>query len=471
MIKAPPPGSKIPFAPSIVLDSDAKEHYVPSPMYTFLYNILLAFAAAFLVPYYGAKIALRGKYRKSIGPKFGFAPASQGEDIKGTPRIWVHAVSVGEVTAAAPIVAALRDRFPLAAIVLSTSTETGQEMARKTIKGATAFIYFPLDIPFVIRKVLNRVRPDIVIPVETEVWPNFIRLCGERGVKVLMVNGRLSPRSFKRYRKTRFFWKGILRNIDEIGTISETDAHRFRTLGADFTRVRVMGNAKYDSLAARAEQALRDEIADKLNIPSDTQVFVAGSTHEGEERVVLSVWRRLLPEYPDLLLILVPRHVERADEVLRLLRDEGFSDSITMAEIESGKRRKDERIIVVDMIGELFRVYSLATVVYCGGSLVPKGGQNILEPASWGKVVLYGPSMEDFVDEKESLEAAGAGIQVAGERELFEGIEVLMKDPGSRKKRGNAGKAIVAANRGASGRYAGMVADALTRDDQSKKAG
>jgi 3-deoxy-D-manno-octulosonic-acid transferase len=452
-----------------VLDSDAKEHYVPSPMYTFLYNILLAFAATFLLPYYGAKIVVTGKYRKSIGPKLGFAAPQEGEDMKGTPRIWVHAVSVGEVTAAAPIVAALRERFPLAAIVLSTSTETGQEMARKTIKGATAFIYFPLDIPFVIRRVLNRVRPDIVIPVETEVWPNFIRLCGERGVKVLMVNGRLSPRSFRRYRKTRFFWKETLRRIDEIGAISETDAGRFRALGADPARVRVIGNAKYDSLAARAEPALRDEIAGKLNIPSGAQAFVAGSTHEGEEPIVLSVWRRLLVAYPDLLLILVPRHVERGGEVLRILREEGFSDCIAMSEIQQGKRRGDERIVVVDIIGELFRVYSLATVVYCGGSLVPKGGQNILEPASWGKVVFYGPSMEDFVDEKESLEAAGAGIQVAGEMELFEGMQSLMKDPRSRETRGEAGKAVVASNRGASGRYAEMVADALTGKTSERK--
>ena len=456
---------------SIVLDSDAKEHYVPSPMYTFLYNILLAFAAVFLAPYYGAKIVLTGKYRRSIGPKFGFPAANGLEGIDGSPRIWVHAVSVGEVTAAAPIVAALRERFPLAAIVLSTSTETGQEMARKTIKGATAFIYFPLDIPSVIRRVLNRVRPDIVVPVETEVWPNFIRLCGERGVKVLMVNGRLSPRSFRGYKKTRFFWTQILRNIDEIGTISETDAGRFRALGADPARVRVIGNAKYDSLAARALPALREEIAGKLNVPSDSRVLVAGSTHEGEERVVLSVWRRLLMEYPDLLLILVPRHVERAGDVLRIIRKEGFSDCSTMSEIARGGRRKDERIIVVDIIGELFRVYSLATVVYCGGSLVPKGGQNILEPASWGKVVFYGPSMEDFVDEKDSLEAAGAGLQVAGEMELFEGIQTLMKDPRSRKTRGDAGKAVVDSNRGASGRYAGMVADALTREGKSKSAG
>ena len=456
---------------SIVLDSDAKEHYVPFPMYTFLYNILLLFAALFLLPYYAYKILLTGKYRRSLGPKFGFLSEELAVGMKGTPRIWVHAVSVGEVTAAAPVVAALRERFPLASIVLSTSTETGQEMARKTVAGATAFIYFPLDIPFVIRKVLDLVKPDIFIPVETEVWPNFIRLCSERGIKIVMVNGRLSPRSFKGYKKTRFFWKRTMRHIGEIGTISETDAARFRALGAKRARVRVVGNAKYDSLAARAEPALREEASGRLNIPPDAQVFVAGSTHEGEERVVLSVWRRLLMEHPDLLLILVPRHVERGGEVLRLLREEGLSDVITMAEIQEGKKRRAERIIVIDVIGELFRAYSLATVVYCGRSLVPKGGQNILEPAAWGKVVFYGPSMEDFVDEKESLETVGAGLQVAGEEGLFEGIKKLIEDPLSLRKRGDAGKAVVASNRGASGRYAEMVADALTVEGEPEVSG
>ncbi|MEA3471635.1 MAG: glycosyltransferase N-terminal domain-containing protein, partial [Thermodesulfobacteriota bacterium] len=282
------------------------------------------------------------------------------------------------------------------------------------------------------------------------------------------VNGRLSPRSFRRYGKTRFFWKETLRRIDEIGTISETDARRFEALGADPLRVRVMGNAKYDSLAARADLALREEASERLNIPPDAEVFVAGSTHDGEERVVLSVWRRLLDEYPDLFLILVPRHVERGGEVLRLLGEEGLSDFITMAEIKEGKKRKAERIIVIDVIGELFTAYSLATVVYCGGSLVPKGGQNILEPASWGKVVFYGPSMEDFVDEKESLETVGAGLQVTGEGELFEGIKDLMKDPCSLEKRGDAAKAVVSSNRGASRRYAGMVADALAEEGKGK---
>ncbi len=175
----------------------------------------------------------------------------------GAPRIWVHAVSVGEVTAAAPIVAALRSRFPGACIVLSTSTETGQEMARKLVPAASAHIYYPLDIPRVVRKVIDRVNPDIFVPVETELWPNFIRICRERGTRIVMANGRISPRSFRRYRATRFFWKGVLAALDEAGVISATDAERLAAIGMPAERIHILGNAKYDGLAARVSPATR----------------------------------------------------------------------------------------------------------------------------------------------------------------------------------------------------------------------
>jgi len=196
------------------------------------------------------KIVFAGKYRKSIGPKFGFIPRKVFEEMRGSPRIWVHAVSVGEVTAAAPIISSLREMYPEACIVLSTSTETGQEMARRLVTDATAHIYYPLDIPVVVRKVIERVNPDIFVPVETEIWPNFIRACAKRGTRIVMVNGRISPRSFRRYRRTRFFWKRIMNMLDMMGAISAIDASRLEALGVEPSRIHVLGNAKYDSLAA-----------------------------------------------------------------------------------------------------------------------------------------------------------------------------------------------------------------------------
>jgi 3-deoxy-D-manno-octulosonic-acid transferase len=426
-----------------------------------LYNVLLLVVAVFAVPFYGAKMILTDKYLRSIGPKLGrFSPALV-PIMQGTPRIWVHAVSVGEVTAASPIVTALRSRFPKACIVLSTSTETGREMARKLATDATVHIYYPLDIPCVVRKVLDMVRPDVFVPVETELWPNFIRLCRARGTRIVMANCRISPRSYRRYRSTRFFWKEILAALDVVGVISQTDAERLAACGMPSSRIQVLGNAKYDGLAARVCPELEKEIADCLGIERGEGILVAGSTHEGEESVILEVYRRLLEHRPDFKLILVPRHIERGAAVAELVHRAGFSDAIRMSEIRAGRSRCGERVVVVDVIGELFKVYSLATVVFCGGSIVPKGGQNILEAAAWGKVVFHGPHMEDFRDERILLGETGAGITVRDGEELFTGIRALLDDPDLLRTKGESGRRAVAANRGAAGRYADMIAGRL----------
>lgn len=428
-----------------------------------LYNTLLFAASAVVVPYYGARMLLTGRYRKSLARKFGFYPPETAALMAGEPRIWVHAVSVGEVTAAAPIVAALRSRFPEACIVLSTGTETGQEMARKITPAASAHIYYPLDIPQAVRKVIALVRPDVFVPVETELWPNFIRICRRAGTPLVMVNGRLSPRSFRRYHSTRFFWKKILVNLDEAGVISQTDATRFAALGMSAKQIHVLGNAKYDGLAARVSPAIEKEIAGLLRIAQGEEFLVAGSTHAGEETVVLEVYRRLLEIRPDFRLILIPRHIERGPAVAELVRQAGFTDCITMSEIKAGRGRRGEKVILVDVIGELFKVYSLAAVVFCGGSLVSKGGQNLLEAAAWGKVVFHGPHMEDFRDEQALIEEAGAGITVADGDELYAGIVDLLNRPDRLRQKGEAGRLAVAANAGAAERYAALIADVLSR--------
>ncbi len=429
-------------------------------MWSVLYNALLAAAALFVVPYYGARMALTGKYRRSIGPKLGRGLPGAAA-LAGSPRIWVHAVSVGEVTAAAPVVTALRERFPGASIVLSTSTETGQEMAQTLVPGASAHIYYPLDIPAVCRRVLGLVNPDIFVPLETELWPNFIRICRRRGTRIVMVNGRISPRSFGRYRATRFFWKRVLAAVAEAGVISAVDAERLAAIGLPADRIHCLGNAKYDGLAARVSPAIAGEIAETLGIAPGEEVLVAGSTHAGEEEVVLEVYRRLLETRPAFKLILIPRHCERGAEVAELIRRAGVGDCISLSEIRAGGCRRGERVVIVDVIGELFKVYSLATVVFCGGSLVPKGGQNILEAAAWGKVVCYGPHTEDFRDERALLEEVGAGIAVRDGGELFGKIGELLANPALLRQRGEAGRQAVAANKGAAARYADLVARVL----------
>ena len=424
-----------------------------------LYNITALAGFLFLLPYYGLKILVTGKYRQSIWQKLGAMPDEMVSALKGRPRIWVHAVSVGEVTAAAPIVAALRGKLPQASIVFSTGTETGQAMARKLIPQATAFMYFPLDLLPVVKKVIDRIAPDIVVLTETELWPNFLRHCMKRRIPAVMVNGRISPRSFRRYSRTSFFWKKVLESVLEIGVISAVDRERIVAIGAPAPKVRVMGNAKYDSLASRVSGEAWSRKAAQMKMTPDTRVFVAGSTHEGEEAIVLEVYRALLKEWPDLRLIVVPRHPERGKAVRDLVAAQGLFGVLMTEILEGGP--PDRGVVVVDVIGELFGLYSLASVVYCGGSLVAKGGQNILEPAVWGKVVFYGPSMEDFLDEKALLEEAGAGIPVRNAAELLEGMKALLSDPTELRRRGAEGQKRVMSSRGAAERYAAMILKAL----------
>jgi 3-deoxy-D-manno-octulosonic-acid transferase len=422
-----------------------------------LYNILFLISAVSLIPYFLLQMLLKGKHRKSFGQKFGMIPAGTIEAMKGSPRIWIHAVSVGEVTAAAPIIAELRLHIPKACIVLSTTTETGREMAEKIIREATAMMYFPLDIPYVVAKAINLVKPDIFVMMETELWPNFIRACTRRAVKIALVNGRISPRSFKRYYATRFFWAHILNAINAIGVISDMDEQRLIDLGMNASRIHVFGNSKYDSFAAKASPEMQRMISEKLDITPGEKVLVAGSTHGGEEEIILTVYRKLLKAYPDYKLILIPRHTERAQAVTALAKKEGFEDIITMSEINSGKKRREARIIIVDVIGELFKIYSLATVVFCGGSLVPLGGQNILEPAAWGKVVFFGPYMDDFLVEEALLEASGAGITIHSADELFEKIMNLMENQVVLARIGEKGRQTILANIGAAQKYTELI--------------
>jgi 3-deoxy-D-manno-octulosonic-acid transferase len=422
-----------------------------------LYNAVLLIAAIFILPYYLIIMVFKGKYRKSLIPKLGGRQAKILADLKDRPRVWIHAVSVGEVTAAAPIVAALKTKRPDVEIIFSTSTETGQEMARQFILGVDAFIYFPLDIPYVVRKIIKLAKPAVFVMVETELWPNFLKACKAQGIKTLIVNGRISPRSYRKYRWTSLFWKMILNDLYAAAMISKIDARRLKKIGMSPEKIKVLGNAKYDALASTASSDLRKEISHRLNTQKDDRFFVAGSTHPGEEEIIIKVYSKILALYPEFKLIIVPRHIERTSSIIEVLQKNCFSDIITMTEINKTKVRIRERVIVVDVIGELFKIYSLATIVYCGGSLVPKGGQNILEAAAWGKMIFYGPSMEDFSEEKTLLEEAGCGMTVRNANDLQRKIIQALENPAELESRGARGKNIVAANTGAAVRYANLI--------------
>jgi len=423
----------------------------------FLYNTVLLAAAFVILPYFLLKMVFTGKYRKSLVQKLGGRQTQILTNLGDGPRLWVHAVSVGEVTAAAPIVASLKLKRPEIKIIFSTSTETGRQMAQQLVKDADAFIYFPLDIPYVVRKIIRLAKPAVFVMVETELWPNFLQACKLSKVKTFMVNGRVSPRSYNKYRLTRCFWKGVLADLCAAGMIAEVDASRIKSIGMAPDRIEVLGNAKYDALAAMAAPSLQEEIARRVNQQIGERFFVAGSTHPGEEEIVIRVYQQLLKHHPDFKLIIVPRHVERMVAIMQLFQSAGLPDVITMTDMNNGKIRAKERVLIVDVIGELFKIYSLATIVYCGGSLVPKGGQNILEAAAWGKVIFYGPSMEDFSEEKVMLEDVGCGVTISNEEELLQGVLQVLEHPEELEMRGARGKAVVAANMGAAVRYAEMI--------------
>ena len=422
-----------------------------------LYNTILLAAAFIILPYFLLKMVFAGKYRKSIIQKLGGRQTQILTNLADNPRVWVHAVSVGEVTAAAPIVASLKIKRPEIKIIFSTSTETGQQMAQQLVKGADAFIYFPLDIPYIVRKIIRLAKPAVFVMVETELWPNFLKACKLNSVKTLMVNGRLSPRSYKKYRLTMYFWRRVLADLFAAGMIAQVDASRIESIGMAKDRIEVLGNAKYDALAAMAAPALQAEIARRVNQQAGERFFVAGSTHPGEDQIVIRVYQQLLKHQPDLKLIIVPRHVERTAAILELLQSAGLPDVITMTDMNKGKIREKERTIIVDVIGELFKIYSLATIVYCGGSLVPKGGQNILEAAAWGKMIFYGPSMEDFSEEKVLLEDVGCGVTISNEEELLKRLLQALEHPEELEARGARGRDVVAANMGAATRYAELI--------------
>jgi len=427
-----------------------------------LYNLLLWSISLTVLPWMMIKRMIAGARGEVFWQKLGMISPHILETMTGKPRIWVHGVSAGEVSAIHPLIRELRTQYPGACIVLSTGTESGQKVARERVPEASAYFYFPLDIPWIVRRVVRRLQPDLCIVAETELWPNFLRIVKKEGAKTMLANGRISERSFKRYGKTRFFWMGVLDHFDVLSMIRVQDGERIIAMGANPVNVYVNGNCKFDQAVFSAEAIHPEEMKKILEVGEDDQVLIAGSTHEGEEEILLRVYLRIREKHPDVLLFLVPRHVERADRVEKLCEKYGVKDVVRRSEIDSQGRR-GARIVLWDIFGELFKLYSLGTVVFCGGSFIPRRGQNILEPAAWGKAVLYGPSMEDFADAQQLLESVGAGIGVGNESELFHWCLHLLDHPQERRSRGEAGKEIVFAQRGAARRNLELARRLLSR--------
>jgi len=412
------------------------------------YNLLLWMFCLAALPWFLAKLISSGKNRRLFAQRLGFIPQEVLAKMRGEPRIWAHAVSGGEVSAIHPLIRQLREAYPEACLMLSTGTESGKKIASERALEASATFFFPLDLSFVVRRVIRRVRPDLVILAETELWPNFLRIVKEAGAKTMLANGRISERSSGRYRTTRFFWMAVLDYLDAMSMIRVQDGERIIAMGANPVKVFVNGNCKFDQAAFSAEPAFREEMKKLLEVNEKDLLLIAGSTHEGEEEAVLQAFLEIRRRYPEMILVLVPRHVERVPRVAKLLLKYGIHDFVRRSQIEAAGR-KGKSVVLWDTFGELFKVYSAGTIVFCGASLVPKRGQNILEAAAWGKVVLYGPSMEDFLDAHQLLQAVGAGIMVRSAAELAERCLALLDHPHELAVKGEAGREAVLAQRGA----------------------
>ena len=427
-----------------------------------IYSGLLALALLLGSPWFLYQGLRRRKYFGSLRQRLGALPVSFNLD--GEPSIWVHAVSVGEVLAARPLVDDLRARYPGFRLFVSTTTVAGQQLARRQLPQADAVFYFPIDFAWVVRRVLDRVKPRLLVLLEGEIWPHVLRECRRRGVRTAIVNGRVSARSFPRYRLLAPLMRHVLADVDAFCMQSDEGARRITLMGADPARVTVTGSLKFDAVhvpAPSAQGRPRERVLRFFRLAASRPVVVAGSTMRGEERPVLQAFRRIKATQPPALLILAPRHTDRFTEVMHIARGEGFATARRTELAIDAEPRAD--VVVLDTIGELAQVYQLATVAFVGGSLVPTGGHNILEPAVYGRPVVFGPSMTNFAEIAEMFLANGAAVQVHSEHELEETLISLMSDSVRRAAIGAAARALVDANRGATERTLDVLLRLLPR--------
>ncbi|MCJ7830448.1 MAG: 3-deoxy-D-manno-octulosonic acid transferase [Desulfobacterales bacterium] len=420
------------------------------------YRILsLGFWLSLLPVYWLCRYGAAGRGRP-LCQRLGVYPPEVTARLTGRPRIWLHAVSVGEVGAAEAIILSLQGDLPQAGVILSTTTAKGQAVARARLGDRVLCVYAPLDFTWAVRRAMRDLKPDILVLLETEIWPNWLIEARRLGIRTALVNGRISVRSIGNYLKIQPLMQEILSRVDAFSMIRQQDAERIHRIGAPQHKLAVNGNAKYDLLLSRADPRRRTEMAQLYRLQPAQPVLVAGSTRHPEERFVLEAYARIAQSLPDTLLIIAPRHVERVPQLEALIRRQGFPFQLRSA-LNHRDTPRWAPIVVLDTIGELYATYSIASVVFCGGSLVTAGGQNVLEAAVWGTPVLYGFSMEDFLDAKDLLERTGGGIQVKDGGELAEKALFFLTHARQAARIGAAARQAVVAHQGAAAKHAEVI--------------
>ncbi|MGB7549520.1 MAG: 3-deoxy-D-manno-octulosonic acid transferase [Terracidiphilus sp.] len=431
-------------------------------MILFFYNVALLAALVAGAPWWLWKMATTRKYREGLSERLGKVRLRKVQG--GRPLIWLHAVSVGEVLAVSRLVGELDRAFPGLDLVISTTTRTGQALARERF-GADRVFYCPLDLPWAVRAYLNALRPRLLILAETEFWPNLLHGCFRRQIPVAVVNARISDRSWPRYRGLRWLWQPFLSKLGRVLAQSETDAERLEAIGCPPQRVTVAGNLKFDVRAAREGEATLQLKARAQNL----RLIVAGSTLEGEEAALLEAWPRLLTADPRLAMVLAPRHPERFNAVAALLDQSGIPwvrrSRWNAQPADAPPQVAPGEIVLLDTIGELASVYSLAAVAFAGGSLVPAGGHNPLEPAQFGVPIVMGPHYANFRAITESLRAREA-IRIAAKDELSETLMKLLQDPAIAQAMGERARQVFDQQAGATERTVRALEDLLAMGER-----
>lgn len=424
-----------------------------------LYSTLLVVGLLLTSPYWLVQMLRLGKYRAGLAERLGRVPARLVSAGDARPVLWVHAVSVGEVLAVGSLVTRLRSELPAYRVVVSTTTHTGQRLARERF-GENDVFYFPIDLGLCIRPYLRALQPAAVILAETEFWPNFLHESARFGATIAVVNGRISDRSFPRYRTWRGILSGVLENVSLFLAQSEEDARRLVAIGAHASRVHISGNLKFD-VTPPHEVPVVAQLRSMLQADETGPVIVAGSTVESEEPLVLDAFSTVLNDYPHATLVLATRHKERFDSVWTLLTKQPVP-ALRRSTLR-GNESLAGSVLLLDSLGELAAVYSLADIAFVGGSLVPRGGHNILEPAHWGVATIVGPHTENFRDIIQLFQRQDA-VCILGEHEtLGEALKALLADDAQRQRLGARAREVLTMQRGATDRTVREIKALLAR--------
>jgi 3-deoxy-D-manno-octulosonic-acid transferase len=420
----------------------------------YLIYVIISSLVLFFVPFILFCTWLTGRYHKLIIERFGYYSFKRSLPKKN--RLWLHAVSVGEVKVAQSVIEKLFEIDSNLDIILSTTTPKGYDVAQTINRSHLQCLYAPIDSLASVRLAFHHIKPDILVLLETEIWPNWIYTANALNIPVVIVNGRISKKTVSGYLKFSSLAHFIVKKIDAFSMISTQDAHRICQIGAEPKKVHVSGNAKFDILQSTCSNPLLPvQLKKCLNIGPEDFVFIAGSTRSGEEKMVLSAFQSLQKKYPNAICMIAPRHVERCPSIESYM----LQCRLTYNRYSQckGIQNRDAQIILVDTIGDLANLYSIASVVFCGGSLVPQGGQNVLEPAVWAKPVIYGPYMDDFLWAKTILEASSGGIEVKNEQELTEKVLMLASDKKQSIKFGQSARTSVLKESGASEKHVQII--------------